>query len=162
MLFNDFLKSNAKPLGEITDYNIHAHNVIWIKTAPKFDHDSDEDVSNFIDKYVSCAIPDNECSKLKDLVLLLQQHKHSSYCKRGGTCRFNFPHPPSTKTLIAYPHTDDDDIIDLNTVSNALSKVCKELIDGNVDVSIEQLLNNAKVFVGHYEKALRTCCRGNA
>ena len=80
MLFNDFLKSNAKPLGEITDYNIHAHN----------------------------------------------------------------------------------DFIDLNTVSNALSKVRKELIDGNVDVSIEQLLNNAKVSVGHYEKALRTCSRGNA
>ena len=108
------------------------------------------------------TIPDNECSKLKDLVLLLQQHKHSSYCKRGGTCRFNFPHPPSTKTLIAYPHTDDDDFIDLNTVSNALSKVRKELIDGNVDVSIEQLLNNAKVSVGHYEKALTTCSRGNA
>ena len=79
---------------------------------------------------------------------LLQQHKHSSYCKRGRTCRFNFPHPPSTKTLIAYPRSDeDDDSIDMNTVSNALSRVRKELIDGNVDVhiSIEQLLNNAKV-----------------
>ena len=58
--FNDFLKSKAKPLGEITDYAIrvefqargspHAHCVIWVKDAPKFHHDSDEDVCNFIDK----------------------------------------------------------------------------------------------------------------
>ena len=90
--FNDFLKSNANPFGEIVDYAIrvefqargspHAHNVIWIKSAPRFGRDSDENVCKFIDKYVSCAIPENEC-KLKQLVLLLQQHKHSSYCKRG-------------------------------------------------------------------------------
>ena len=90
----------AKPLGEIIDYAIrvefqargspHAHNVIWVKDVPKFGHDSDENVCNFIDKYVSCAIPENDC-KLKELVLLLQQHKHSSYCKRGRSCRFNFP-----------------------------------------------------------------------
>ena len=170
VFFNDFLKSNANPLGEIVDYakriefkacgSPHVHIVIWIKNAPKFGIDSDEDVCNFIDEYVSCAIPENEC-KLKELVLLLQQHKHSSYCKRGRTCRFNFPHPPSTKTLIAYPKTDEDDSIDMNTVSNALSKVRKELIDGNDDVSIEQLLNNAKVPVRHYEKALEVSTKGN-
>ena len=53
VFFSDFLKSNAKPLGEVTDYAIrvefqargspHAHNVIWVKDAPKFGHDSDED-----------------------------------------------------------------------------------------------------------------------
>ena len=101
------MKSKANPLGEIVDYAIrvefqahgspHAHNVISIKSVPKFGRDSDESVCKFIDKYVSCAIPENEC-KLKELVLLLQQPKHSSYCKRGRTCRFNFPLPPSTKT----------------------------------------------------------------
>ena len=45
------LKSNANPLGEIVDYAIrvefqargspHAHNVIWIKSVPKFGRDSD-------------------------------------------------------------------------------------------------------------------------
>ena len=65
--------------------------------------------------------------------------------------------------MIAYPRTDeDDDSIDMNTVSNALSRVRKELIDGNVDVSIEQLLNNAKVPVRHYEKALEISTKGNA
>ena len=65
--------------------------------------------------------------------------------------------------LIAYPRSDDDDdCIDINTVSNALSRVCKESIDGNVDVSIEQLLNNAKVSVTHYKKALDISTKGNA
>ena len=65
----------------------HAHCVIWIKDAPKYGINSDEEVCAFIDKYITCAIPQVEC-KLKDLILLLQQRKKS--------CRFNnFPKPPS-------------------------------------------------------------------
>ena len=168
VFFNDFLKSNAKPLGEVTDYAIrvefqargspHAHNVIWVKNAPKFDSDSNEDVCNFIDRYVTCAIPEDDC-KLKELVLLLQQHKHSSYCKRGKSCRFHFPQPPSSKTLIASPYIDETN--DLNAISNALSKVRKQLVDGNTDVTIEQLLNSAGVSVTQYERAIQTCSKGN-
>ncbi len=162
------MKSIAKALGQISDYAMrvefqargspHAHCVIWIKDAPKFDHDSDKSVCDFIDKYVSCAIPDNDC-KLKELVLLLQQHKHSTYCKRGRSCRFNFPQPPSPKTLIAYPN-DDDDV--LNSCSKDLSKVRKQLVDGNIDVTIEQLLNNVRVPLTQYMKALETSSNGNA
>ena len=89
-LFQGFLKSNAKPLGEIADYAIriefqargspHAHCVIWVKDAPKHRESSDSEVCDFIDKYVSCALPADDC-KLRELVSLLQQHKHSSYCK---------------------------------------------------------------------------------
>ena len=51
---------------------------------------------------MSCAIPPED-GKLKELVLLLQQHKYSIYCERNKQCRFNFPHPPSPKTVIAEP-----------------------------------------------------------
>ena len=115
-------------------------------------------VCNFIDKYVSCVIPEHDC-KLKELVLLLQQHKHSSYCKRGKTCRFHFPQPPSTESLIASPYIDETN--DLNAISNALSKVRKQLVDGNTDVTIEQLLNNASVYMAQYQRAIRTCSKGN-
>ena len=104
--FQEFLKSTAKPLGEIVDYGIriefqargspHAHCLIWVKDAPKY---GDNEVCDFIDKYISCAIPEQE-GKLKDLVLLLQQHKHSTYCKRNKTCCFNFPKPPN---IDSYP-----------------------------------------------------------
>ena len=98
--FQDFLKSTANPLGEIVDYGIriefqargspHAHCVIWVKDAPKYGVDSDEKVCAFIDQYITCAVPKID-SKLKDLILLLQQHKHSTYCKRNKSCRFSFP-----------------------------------------------------------------------
>ena len=85
----------------------HAHCVLWVKDAIKYYIASHADVCDFIDQYVSCAIPAEEC-KLKELVLQLQQHKHSSYCKRNKQCRFNFPHQPSLKTVIAEPCTDDE------------------------------------------------------
>ena len=166
--FNDFLKSKAKPLGEITDYAIrvefqargspHAHCVIWVKDAPKFDHDSDEDVCNFIDEYVSCSIPEND-GKLKELVLSLQQHKHSSYCKRGKSCRFHFPQPPSSNTVISYPSDDDSE---LKKCSEVLNKVREYLINSDTDLTIEQLLNNVGVDLSDYLKALQTSLRGNA
>ena len=72
--------------------------MIWINNAPKFGIDSDSEVVNFIDQYITCVKPED--GKLRELVLLLQEHKHSSYCKRGKTCRFHFPQPPSPITLI--------------------------------------------------------------
>ena len=52
VFFKNFLKSSAKPLGEMVDYVIrmefqargspHAHTVIWVKDAPKYGIDSDE------------------------------------------------------------------------------------------------------------------------
>ena len=104
VFFQEFLKSTAKPLGEITDYAIriefqargspHAHCVIWVKDAPVFGEDGNDVVCDFIDQYISCKVPAD--GKLKDLVLLLQNHKHSSYCRRNKACRFSFPKPPSS------------------------------------------------------------------
>ena len=70
MLFQGFLKSTAKPLGEIADYAIriefkargspHAHCVIWVKDAPEYGVDHDSQVCDFIDQYVSCKLPKEE------------------------------------------------------------------------------------------------------
>ena len=134
--FQEFLKSTAKPLGEIADYgnriefqvrgSPHAHCVIWVKDAPRFGECDDSEVCEFIDKYISCDIP-NEEGKLKDLVLLLQQHKHASYCKRGNRCRFSFPHPPSPRTLIAKQECEKEAVEKAQTV---LSKVHGVIGDG--------------------------------
>ena len=62
----------------------------------------------FIDKYISASIPDDD-NELKDLVVVLQKHRHSSYCAKKGRYRFEFPKPPSDYTLIAEPLTDDED-----------------------------------------------------
>ena len=110
VFFQQFLKSTARPLGEIADYAIriefqargspHAHCVIWVKDAPEFGVDNNDDVCDFIDQYVSCKVP-VEDGKLKDLVLLLQKRKHSSYCRRNKTCRFSLPvQKPSLQKMI--------------------------------------------------------------
>ena len=169
VLFQGFLKSTAKPLGEIADYAIriefqargspHAHCVIWVKGAPKYGVDHDSQVCDFIDQYVSCKLP-NQDGKLRELVLLLQKHKHSSYCKRNKSCRFNFPKPPSSKTLIAKSSEDDaDDVVAQNVA--VLSKVQKLIAEGNTDISLDDLLDKAEVPESEYIQALQVSNKGN-
>ena len=166
-LFQGFLKSTAKPLGEIADYAIriefqargspHAHCVIWVKDAPKHIESPDSDVCDFIDQYVSCALPADDC-KLRELVYLLQQHKHSSYCKRNKTCRFSFPKPPSPKTLITKFDPENTDIEHSKTV---LKKVQKLLTESSTDLSLADLLDKADLTETEYVEALETSCTGN-
>ena len=109
--------------------------------------DDTSEVCHFIDKYITCAIPADE-GKLKDLVLLLQQHKHSSYCKRNKGCRFNFPHPPSNEILISEPGDNTTDSVQL------LTKVRQVLADNPNDLSFQELLAKADVSVDQYVSAL--------
>lgn len=90
--FQMFLKSNAHPLGELVDYAIrikfqargapHAHTILWIMDAPKVGVDSDEEVCNFIDKYITRSTPND--ADLSHLVLKVQKHRHSATCRRNG------------------------------------------------------------------------------
>ena len=166
LFFQHFLKSTATPLGEIADYAIriefqargspHAHCVIWIKDAPDFGVDNDYDVCDFIDQYVSYKVP-AEDGKLKDLVLL-QKHKHSSYCRRNKICRFSFPKPPSSKTLIT---KDDPEHGDNSQELSVLCKVQKLIADSNTDLSLAELLDKAEVTEKDYIDALEVSTNGN-
>ncbi|XP_071137022.1 uncharacterized protein [Mytilus edulis] len=83
----------------------HAHCLFWIKDAPVVDQDDDQTVCDFVDQYVSCQLPDKTVDpELHSIVSSVQQHSknHSKSChKKGTTCRFNFPRPPSEKTFIS-------------------------------------------------------------
>ena len=158
--------STAKPLGEIANYAIriefqargspHAHCVILVKDAPEFGVNGNDDVCAFIDQYVSCKLP-AEDGKLKDLVLLLQKHKHSLYCKRKKTCCFSFPKPPSSKTLI----TKIDLERDLDKDLAVLVKVQKLIADGNTEVSLTEFLDKAEVTEQEYIDALKVSTNSN-
>ena len=169
VFFHEFLKSSAEPLGKMEDYAIriefqargspHAHTLIWIKDSPKFGVASNEEFSKFLDKYISCAIPREE-GELRDKVLLLQQHRHSNYCKRGMNCRFRFPHPPSTCTLVTRPVTGDNET-EANEASKVLGKVRKLLLSGKTDVSLDELLRLAEVNPTDYNNAIVLSSRGH-
>ena len=81
-----FLKSSAEPIRCIAEYVIqikfqargspHAHTLFWIKDVLKLGYSQEQDVQSFIDKYVSCSLPDND-EGLRNLVEKLQIHRHS-------------------------------------------------------------------------------------
>ncbi|XP_066268348.1 uncharacterized protein [Branchiostoma lanceolatum] len=160
VFFKDFICSTAHPIGEVEDYFIrvefqargspHAHTVLWVKDAPRIDEHPDEVVCQFIDKYQTCELTDDSAR--------FQQHKHSPTCRRNGGCRFNYPRPPSRKTIIARPLVTDDANVDtIRTKSNeALQKVKTCLDDPTTptDIDLDDLFKRAGVAEVDYTKEL--------
>ena len=109
----DVLKSSVMPVGEIVDYfyrvefqqrgSPHIHGLFWVKQAPQYEKNPNEEIVTFVDEYITCQKPDSS-SEMEDLVNL-QMHRHAKTCKRAGhkICRFNFPLPPMPRTMILTP-----------------------------------------------------------
>ena len=78
----------------------HYHILLWIRDAPVIGQDDPDEVLSWIQKRITCHIPDEKTNAdLHRLVTRYQMHKCSAYCKRkrkcGSTfitrCRFGFP-----------------------------------------------------------------------
>jgi len=107
----DFLTSPEAPLGEIEHYFCHEYKSrglqhfylsLWVKDAPIMQASTVEEVAEFINKYVTCSVPDKKVSPaLHHRTVNYQMHKHNSYCIRKKktkstfttVCRFRFPRP---------------------------------------------------------------------
>ena len=164
------IMSNAKPLGEVVDYAIriefqargspHAHTLLWVKNAPQINVQTDDEVCRFVQDHISCEIPeeDNE----KELIMKLQKHSHSSYCRKKGSCRFKYPKPPSERVIIAKePETNDSTELQLKA-KNIMTKMFKAIAETeNLDTySTQELIAAIGVSVDDYYKALSTTLRG--
>ena len=164
------IMSNAKPLGEVVDYAIriefqargspHAHTLLWVKNAPQINVQTDDEVCQFVQDHISCDIPeqDNE----KELILKLQKHSHSSYCRKKGSCRFKYPKPPSERVIIAKePETNDSAELKINA-KNIMAKMFKAIAETeNLETySTHELIAAIDVSVDDYYKALSTALRG--
>ena len=78
----------SHPVGEVVDFfyrvkfqqrgSPHIHSLFWIKNAPEYGKDTDEDIVKFVDSYISCKADPHD-----DLVNL-QRRKHSKTCKKRG------------------------------------------------------------------------------
>lgn len=171
LLIKDVLKSTAQPLGEIVDYVIriefqargspHAHTLLWVKNAPKLDVQLDEEVCDFIKQHVTCALPENDL-ELSDLVKKLQTHKHSSYCRKKGSCRFQFPLPPSADTIIAREPTHENADEIKKHAKYVLTAVHVALTNDDTpnDASLSDLLNKTCFYQDQCMKALAVSQRG--
>ena len=164
------LMSNANPLGEIVDYVIriefqargspHAHTLLWVKNAPQINVQTDDEVCEFVQKYISCSIPDD--GDEKELVCKLQRHSHSSYCRKKGSCRFRYPKPPSDRVIIA-KEPDSENSMELKAhARNVMSKVYNAITEQESvgSMSTEELLSFLHVSCEEYYKALSVTMRG--
>ena len=84
------------------------------KLRTKIDKNEDSEVVKFIDKYITCALPDEtKFPEMSNLVKKLQTHHHTTTCrkKKGVACRFNAPWAPSDKTRIVRSEEKIDETI---------------------------------------------------
>ena len=62
---------------------VHFHALFWVRGAPILGKSPDIEVVNFIQKYITCALPDEkESPTLYQRVPKCQMHVHNSYCMR--------------------------------------------------------------------------------
>ena len=175
------LRSEVSPLGKLTDYYLriefqhrgspHVHSLLWVQDAPKYGHNPLHEVIEFIDRTISCALPD-ETSMLTEEDIKLQRHKHTHTCykkKSFRRCRFGIPYPPMVSTKIIEPlefdaSTATKEEIAANTALKETAKRIYTLIDTydksdtELDsVTIQDFFNELYVTEEQYVAALRSC-----
>ena len=171
--FMKVIKSHHNPLGEITDFfyhvefhqrgSPHIHLMLWVKDAPVYGECDDSDVIKFIDQYVSCS--SNVDNSLKQLIKL-QTHKHSKTCRKRGKsiCRFGYPIPPMSKTIILTPFPNDDNNREesnseerknLEKMYKKITSVMKDEKDG-INMPFNTFLTKLEMSEEQYLKAIRT------
>ncbi|XP_049447557.1 uncharacterized protein LOC125898007 [Epinephelus fuscoguttatus] len=115
----EVLMSPSQPIGKIKDYfywvefqqrgSPHVHCLFWVENALLIDKNTDEEVVQFIDKYVTCELTSSD-EELLDIVTSVQQHskRHAKTCKKkNAVCRFNFPGLASARTFICQREPDE-------------------------------------------------------
>ena len=168
-LWGKVILSGAHPLGQVLNYGRrkemqgrgveHFHAALHTQGAPKVNEDSDEEVVAFIDKHISCQLPaSNEDPDLHKLVDKLQRYHHTRTCKKkkGVSCRFHFPKPPSSVTTIARcPDTENAKVL-LEQASRTLNKVYTALqtVDSEKPPTQDELLQTAGISSDEYFRAI--------
>ena len=158
---NIILKSNCEPIGKLRDFfyrvefqqrgSPHIHMLVWIDNAPSLEKNSEEEIVQFVDKYLTCSVNDEETAHLVEL----QTHKHSKTCRKKGKaiCRFGFPLPPLPQTRLLYPLEEEVD--QFKKKYSELQRAMNENKEN--DVSFAEFLETvAKMTFEDYIKCIRS------
>ena len=122
---------------------------------------NDSEVIEFIDKYITCSLPDAaEHPELNGLIKKVQTHHHTTTCwkEKGVKCRFNAPWPPSEKTLIVRGQREIKiNAFKLKQSKKILGKVLESVgqIDDISNITQAELLNISGVSKKTYRNALQ-------
>lgn len=165
LLLNKFIKSPAAPLGHIADFfyrveyqqrgSPHIHMLLWVADAPLYNESSDEDVIAYIDKVITCEIP-QQPDDLSDLVCL-QIHKHSPSCRKKSKpqCRFKYPKPPMLTTRILKPLDSEEKKDVHHDWWKSVQTLLSEHKDG-LDMTFQEFLTALHLSEEQYILALRS------
>ena len=127
------LKSPHSPLGILQNYfyrvefqhrgSPHIHGLLWIKDAPHYEKNNENEIVQYVDKIISCFLNERH-KKYTDL----QIHKHSKTCIKKShnkkQCRFGAPWPPLNTTQILHP-LDKEQLKDKDTYSKIYTDINK-------------------------------------
>ena len=162
---NTVLKSNCEPIGKVKDYfyrvefqqrgSPHIHMLVWVENAPTLDSNSEGEIVEFVDQYLTCSAEKNETLEL----VKLQTHKHSRTCRKKGKpiCRFGFPLPPLPRTMLLYPL--EEEVEKYKKKSTELQKDMNEFQE-NVEMTFDDFLNKiAKMDFEDYIRCIRSSLR---
>ena len=125
--------------------------LVWIDNAPSLEKNSEEEIVQFVDKYLTCSVNVEETAHLVEL----QTHKHSKTCRKKGKalCRFGFPLPPLPQTRLLYPLEEEVD--QFKKKYSELQRAMNENKDN--DVSFAEFLDTvAKMTFEDYIKCIRS------
>ena len=126
--------------------------LIWIENAPKLEKNTEEEIIQFVDKYLTCSTGEEEIGELVEL----QSHKHSKSCRKKGKaiCRFGFPLPPLPRTMLLHPL--DEDIEKYKKKHSELQKSMNEYKDVSEMAFDDFLEQVAKMDLENYIKCIRS------
>ena len=166
--FNLVVKSPHKPVHEVTDYfmriefagrgTIHIHWFAYLKDAPEYGHDSNETVANYYDQIISCS---SDVPQEHKQYIEYQVHRHSKTCPVGNThkCRFSFPVPPMSSTVILEPiecqSTEEE--IDLKQKWRKIKRHLNQYgMALDLKTTFDEMLTELEMTEDEYIKAVRT------
>ena len=92
-LWGKVILSGMHPAGHILNFDDKRealYALIHIADAPKIDENEESEVVRFIDKYITCALPDDrKYPELSNLVKKVKTRYHATTCgkKKGIACR---------------------------------------------------------------------------
>lgn len=156
-LWGNIILSGVHPIGQILNYDIrkemqsrgtaHFHSAVHVQNAPILDKDADQDVIRFIDKYISFTIPIEETSVLSDLATSRQMHHHTRICtkKNGVECRFHYPKPPSSSTIIARSPNEENAKSKIEQARGMILKVMDSLNAMGTGHALSEILKEADI-----------------
>ena len=85
---NTVLKSSCEPIGKLIDYfyrvefqqrgSPHFHMLVWIENAPTLETNSEGEIVQFVDKYLTCNTDNDKTANLVGL----QSHKYFKTCRK--------------------------------------------------------------------------------